>query len=60
MDASWNRLKLLDTDEGPDEKFSSSGQMMLWTVGRPDGISHRQDGCKGTEFNYLKIRIEYS
>jgi hypothetical protein len=34
-DASWSNLKLLDTEEGPDGKFSSSGRMMLWIVGRP-------------------------
>jgi len=45
MDASWSSSNLLDTEEGPDKKFSSSGQMMLWTVGRPDGISRRPDGC---------------
>jgi hypothetical protein len=29
MEASWNSLNLLDTEEGPDGKFSSFGQMML-------------------------------
>jgi len=29
MDASWSSSKLLDTGEGPDGKFSSSGRMML-------------------------------
>jgi hypothetical protein len=29
-DASWSSLKLLDTGEGLDGKFSSSGRMMLW------------------------------
>jgi len=28
-DASWNGSKLLDTKEGPNEKFSSFGRMML-------------------------------
>jgi hypothetical protein len=28
-DATWNSSKVLDTEEGPDGKFSSSGQMML-------------------------------
>jgi hypothetical protein len=37
--------KLLDTEEGPDEMFSLSGRMMLWTVGHPDGIPRRPDGC---------------
>jgi hypothetical protein len=45
MDASWNSSKLLDTEEDPDEKFSSSGCMMLQTVRRPDGISHHPNGC---------------
>jgi len=27
--ASWNSSKLLDTEEGPEGKFSSSGKMML-------------------------------
>jgi len=42
-DASWSCLKLLDTEEGPDGKFSSPGRMMLWTDERPDGISRRSD-----------------
>jgi hypothetical protein len=29
MDASWNSSKGLDTEEGPDGKFLSSGRMML-------------------------------
>jgi hypothetical protein len=29
MDVSWNILKVLDIKEGPDEKFSSSRQMLL-------------------------------
>jgi hypothetical protein len=29
MDASWNSLKVLDIEEGPDGKFSLSGWMML-------------------------------
>jgi hypothetical protein len=45
MDAIWNSSKLLDTEEGPNGKFSSSERMMLWTVGRLDGISRRQDRC---------------
>jgi hypothetical protein len=28
---------------------------MLWTVGRPDGISRRPDGCKESDFSKLKI-----
>jgi hypothetical protein len=52
-DASWNSSKLLDKEEGPDGKFSSSEQMMLWTVGRSDGISRRPDGCKGSDFSDL-------
>jgi hypothetical protein len=28
--APWNSLKLLDIEEGPDGKFSSSERMMLW------------------------------
>jgi len=44
-DASWNSLKLLDTEEGSDRKLSSFGMMTLWTIGCPDGISHRLDGC---------------
>jgi hypothetical protein len=50
MDASWNSSKLLDTEEGLDRKFSSSGQMMLWTVVRSDGMSRRPDGWQGTGF----------
>jgi hypothetical protein len=46
-------LKLLDTEEGLDEKFSSFGQMMLWTDGHPDGISHHPDGCNGSDFSDL-------
>jgi hypothetical protein len=39
MDATWNSSKLLDTKDGPDGKFSSSGRMMLgqlsvWTDAR--------------------------
>jgi hypothetical protein len=30
-----------------------SGQMMLWTVGRPDGISRRPDSYKGSDFTDL-------
>jgi hypothetical protein len=26
---------------------------MLWTVGRPDGISRRSNRCKGTELTVL-------
>jgi len=46
-------LKLLDTEEGPDRKVSSSGRMMLWTVGRLDGMVRRPDGYQGTEFSEL-------
>jgi len=35
------------TEEGPDENFSSSRQMMLWTAGR-------LDGCQGIEFSILQ------
>jgi hypothetical protein len=35
--------KLFDIEEGQDGKFSSSGQMMLWTKERPDGKSRRPD-----------------
>jgi hypothetical protein len=52
-DASWSSSKLLDTKEGPDGKFSSSGRMMLWTNGHPDGISCRSNGCKGSDFSDL-------
>jgi hypothetical protein len=52
-DASWNKSKLLDIKEGPGWKFSSSGRMMLWIVGCPDGISRRPDGCKGSDLSYL-------
>jgi len=30
-----------------------SGLMMLWTVGRPDGISCRPDGSQGSNFSDL-------
>jgi hypothetical protein len=33
---------------------------MLWTVERPDGITHHPDGCNGTEFNCLEIHTESS
>lgn len=49
--ASWNSSKLLDTGEGPD------GQKVLivqtddtWIVERPNCISRRSDGCKGSDF----------
>jgi hypothetical protein len=29
MDASWNNSKVLNIEEGPNEKFSSSRRMML-------------------------------
>jgi hypothetical protein len=48
--ASWSSSKLLDIEEGLDGKISPSRRMMLWTVGRPDGISCRPDGCKGSDF----------
>jgi hypothetical protein len=53
MNANYNSSKLLDTEEGPDEKFLSSERMILWTVVRPDGISRRPDGCKGFDFSDL-------
>jgi imidazolonepropionase-like amidohydrolase len=28
--------------------------MMLWTDGRPDGMTRRSDGCQGTEFSDLQ------
>jgi hypothetical protein len=46
-------LKLLDTEEGPDGKFSPFGRMMLWTVGHPDGMARRPKGWQGTEFSDL-------
>jgi hypothetical protein len=52
-DASWSSLKLLNTEEGPDGKFSSSRRMMLWTVGRLDGISRHSDDCKGSDLSDL-------
>jgi hypothetical protein len=58
-----NRCKLeqfeaSDTEEGPDGKFSSSGRMMLWTVGRPDSMSHRPNGYKGSDFSDLQNLLE--
>jgi hypothetical protein len=55
MDASWNNLKLLDTEEGLDGKFLSSGWMMLWTVEHLDGITRRPDGYKGTDQHVLNF-----
>jgi hypothetical protein len=52
-DVSWSNSKLLHTREGLDGKFSSSGWMMLWTVGHSDGISRRPDGWQGTRFFWL-------
>jgi hypothetical protein len=40
---------LLYPEEGPDGKFSSFGRMMLWTVGRQDGVSRRLVGCCSTD-----------
>jgi len=51
-DASWSSSKLLDTEEGPDGKFSSFGRMLL-TDERPEGIPRRPNGCKGTELTNL-------
>jgi len=51
--ASWSSSKLLDTEEDSDRNFSSSRQIMLWTVGRPDGISRRPDGWQGMDFSDL-------
>jgi hypothetical protein len=51
-DAILNDSKFLDTNGRPDEKFSSSGRMLL-TNKRPDGIPRRPDGCKGTELTDL-------
>jgi hypothetical protein len=45
-----NSSKLLDIEEGLDGKFSSSERKMLWTIGRPDGISRRPDDWQGIEF----------
>jgi len=53
MDASWSSSKFLNIEEGSDGKFSSSERMILWTVGRPDGISRRPDGWKGSNFSDL-------
>jgi hypothetical protein len=50
---SHSSSKLLDTEEGQDGKFSSSGRMMLWIVGLPDGISRRPDDCKGSDLSDL-------
>jgi len=50
---SWSSSKLLHIREGLDGKFSSSGWMMLWTVGRLDGISRRPDGWQGIGFFWL-------
>jgi hypothetical protein len=55
MDASWNNLKLLDTEEGLDGKFLSSGWMMLWTVEHLDGITRRPDVYKGTDQHVLNF-----
>jgi hypothetical protein len=45
MDVSWNSSKVLDTEEGPDGKFSPLGRMMLWIVEHPNGIIRHPDGC---------------
>jgi hypothetical protein len=42
-DANWSSSKLLDTKEGPNRKFSSSGLMKLWTAGRLDGMTRHLD-----------------
>jgi hypothetical protein len=52
-DASWSRSNLLDTEEGPDGKFSSFRWMMLWIVGRRDGMTRSLDGWQGTKFSDL-------
>jgi hypothetical protein len=47
-DANWNKSKLLDIEEGPNMMILSSGQMILMTVDRPDGTSHRPNRwCSG-------------
>jgi hypothetical protein len=28
--------------------------MMLWTAGRPNGMTRRPDGCQGIEFSVLQ------
>jgi hypothetical protein len=47
------QFELLDTEDGPNEKFLSSKRMMLWTVGCPDCISRRPGGFKGSDFSDL-------
>jgi hypothetical protein len=54
MYVTWNSSKLLDTEEGPDGKFSSSERNDAWTVDHLDGISRRLDGCKRLNFTVLK------
>jgi hypothetical protein len=48
-DAILNSLKFLDTNGRPDGKFSS-GRMLLADE-RPDGITHRLNGCVGSDFS---------
>jgi hypothetical protein len=43
-DASWSGSKLLNTGEGLDGKFSSSGWMMLGTARHANGMICRPDG----------------
>jgi hypothetical protein len=33
---------------------TSSGRLVLWTDGGPDGITSRSDGWQGTEFSTLQ------
>jgi hypothetical protein len=33
---------------------TSSGQLIHWTVGRPDGMTRLPDGWQGTEFSDLQ------
>jgi hypothetical protein len=33
---------------------TSSGRLMLWTAGRPDGMTRRPDGWQGTEISDLQ------
>jgi len=58
-DASWNKLKLLDTEEGPDEKFSRSDGWCLdsWVSGRNISSSGQMQGIR---FLWLGICAESS
>jgi hypothetical protein len=58
MDATWNSLKLLDTEGKSNGKFSSTDDAL--TDERPDEISRSPDGCKGLELHYLEFCTESS